>query len=111
MISRNLQIANHVVFLASMAAKSQYKYDSTLTQAVGRVLRCGQEKDVHVYYFLAAQTIDVNILQQRTGQILALRDEQFLLLDESEIHKDDKLGWAGVPFEGAACSAGDTETV
>jgi SNF2 family DNA or RNA helicase len=103
-VFRNLQIANHVIFLSSLVIDTQYKYESTHTQAIGRVHRRGQEKAVHVYHFLAAQTIDVNILEERESKTLVQRGERHLLLAEDEIEEGDKQDLAGAPFEGAACS-------
>src|SRR5438309_7825543 len=101
---RNLQIVNHVIFLSSLVIDTQYKYESIYEQAIGRVRRRGQKKDVHIYYFLAARTIDVNILEDREGKTLVQRGEKYLLLVESEIEKGDKRDLAGALFEGAACS-------
>ena len=66
--------------------------------------RRGQKKDVHVYYFLAARTMDVNILEDREGKTLVQRAGKYLLLAESEIEEGDKRDLAGALFEGAACS-------
>ena len=47
----NLQNANHVIFLSPLLRDSQYGYDSTMAQAIGRVRRHGQTKRIHVYRF------------------------------------------------------------
>lgn len=107
--TRNLQLANHVIFLSSLVTKTQYQYKAIHKQAVGRAYRQNQEKDVYVYHFLAAHTIDVNILQDRTGKTLVRRKERYHLLDPSEIEEGDAQGFEGVPFEGAACGAGNVE--
>lgn len=73
-----------------------------MTQACGRVYRQGQEKNVHIYHFLAARTMDVNILQDRTGKTLVQRNGEYLLLPQAEVQEGDKQGFAGAPFEGAA---------
>lgn len=104
---RNLQIANHVIFLSSLVTETQYKYESICTQAIGRVYRRGQNKTVHVYHFLAAQTIDVNILEERQGRVLVQSGETYLLLADNEIGEADKKDLAGAPFEGAACGIDD----
>jgi hypothetical protein len=74
-----------------------------MTQACGRVYRQGQDKGVHIYYFLAARTMDVNILQDRSGKTLVQRSGKYLLLPEAQVQEDDKQDLAGAPFEGAAC--------
>nr|OQO22736.1 hypothetical protein B0A51_14630 [Rachicladosporium sp. CCFEE 5018] len=61
----NLQCANHVIFLSPLLCKTQYKYDATMAQAVGRVKRHGQKKTIHVHRLLALYTIDVDILEAR----------------------------------------------
>ena len=101
---RNLQIANHVIFLSSLVIDTQFKYDSIHEQAIGRVYRRGQKKAVHIYHFLAARTIDVNILEDREGKILVRRGEKYVFLAESEVAEGDERDLAGAPFEGAACS-------
>ncbi|KAF2213398.1 hypothetical protein CERZMDRAFT_30029, partial [Cercospora zeae-maydis SCOH1-5] len=59
----NLQNANHVIFLSPLLSQTQYKYDSTMAQALGRVRRFGQTREIHVYRVVALDTIDVDILE------------------------------------------------
>ncbi len=77
-----------------------------MTQAVGRVLRTGQEKDVHVYYFMAKKTIEVNILEERRGRVVVEREGECLLVEEGEILASDRRHFGGLPFQGAAGGAG-----
>ena len=76
----NLQNANHVIFLSPLLRDSQYSYDSTMEQAIGRVRRHGQTKPVHVYRIVALNTIDVDILEHRERRATALSE-----LDAPEI--------------------------
>ncbi|KAI9883353.1 MAG: hypothetical protein M1823_004887 [Watsoniomyces obsoletus] len=39
-----------------------------MTQAIGRARRFGQNKLVHIYQFVSLKTIDVDILEERTGK-------------------------------------------
>ncbi len=39
-----------------------------MTQAIGRARRFGQRKLVHIYHFVSLKTIDVDILEERTGK-------------------------------------------
>jgi superfamily II DNA or RNA helicase len=104
---RNLQAANHVIFVSCFVAKTQHEYTAATTQAIGRVLRMGQTRDVHVYHFLAEKTIEVNILEERTGKVLARREGELLLLEAGELKKgSDVSGFGGLPFKGAACGRG-----
>jgi hypothetical protein len=64
----------------------------------------GQEKDVHVYYFVAGKTVEVNILEERTGRVLVERGGECLLV--SDIQDGDRKDFGGLPFLGAACGAG-----
>ena len=38
-----------------------------MKQSIGRALRYGQTKIVHIYKFVALKTIDVDIMQKRSG--------------------------------------------
>ena len=104
---RNLQIANHVIFVSSLLVDSQYTYESIYEQAIGRVYRRGQKKDVHIYHFLAARTMDVNILEDREGRILVRRNGEYLFLTGSETLPTDEGDFAGPSFNGAECSIED----
>lgn len=95
-----MQAANHVVFVSSLVANNQYEYDSGMTQAIGRVLRLGQTKDVHVHHFLAEKTVDVNIIEDRRGQVLVDRGGLCLLVAENSVLPTDKRGFAGVALGG-----------
>ncbi|RDW92414.1 hypothetical protein BP5796_01808 [Coleophoma crateriformis] len=69
----NLTRANHVIFyhpyhIRGVSAQAAYR-DQKL-QAIGRARRHGQKHDVHVYEMLSSNTIDVDIIQMRTGKIL-----------------------------------------
>ena len=66
--NRNLTVANHVIFLSPMFAKSKEHYKATETQAVGRVRRYGQTRQVNVWRFVARDTIDVEIYERFTGR-------------------------------------------
>lgn len=76
-----------------MLTQTQYDYDSSMTQAIGRARRYGQIKHVHVYHLLVKRTIDVNIFQDRRGKILIERDEQPILVSPNE----------AVGFEAISC--------
>ena len=63
----NLTGANHAIFLSPLLAQSQEQYVSCETQAIGRVRRYGQNKHVRIWRFLSLDTIDTEIIEQRTG--------------------------------------------
>ncbi|KAI7150859.1 hypothetical protein KC352_g28633 [Hortaea werneckii] len=68
----NLQMANHVIFLSPLLRDSQYLYESTMAQAIGRVRRHKQKKPIYVYRLVALDTIDVDILEHRERRVDAL---------------------------------------
>ncbi|RMZ06979.1 hypothetical protein D0860_05310 [Hortaea werneckii] len=68
----NLQMANHVIFLSPLLRDSQYLYESTMAQAIGRVRRHKQKKPIYVYRLVALATIDVDILEHRERRVDAL---------------------------------------
>jgi hypothetical protein len=61
----NLQCANHAIFLSPLLRDSEYGYDSTMAQTIGRVKRHGQKNNIHVHRIFALHTIDVDILEHR----------------------------------------------
>lgn len=71
----NLQNANHAIFLSPLLRDSQYGYDSTMAQAIGRVRRYGQEKEIHIHRIFALDTIDVDILEHRERRISAITQQ------------------------------------
>ncbi|RHZ71269.1 hypothetical protein CDV55_103969 [Aspergillus turcosus] len=91
----NLQCTNHVIFLSPMLAETQYDYDSSMTQAIGRALRYGQTRRVHVYHLLVKKTIDVNIFQERRGKVLVERDGQAVLVNSDECVEGEALSCVG----------------
>lgn len=86
---RNLQCANHVIFLAPLSVPSQHEYEAGMTQAIGRARRFGQARDVHVYHMLARETVDVNIVQDRNGKVVVEREGQPLLVSREDVQDGD----------------------
>ena len=64
-ICRNLINANHIFFVSPLLTKTQYDYNSAISQAIARSRRYGQKKIVHIYHVVAQRTIDVDILKHR----------------------------------------------
>lgn len=62
---RNLQSANHVLFVTPYLTDTNEDYATCMQQAIGRAVRPGQLKTVNVYRFVTLNTIDVDILAQR----------------------------------------------
>jgi SNF2 family DNA or RNA helicase len=52
-------------------ANNQQEYDAHETQAIGRIRRFGQSKKVHVWRFLARNTIDTKIFDERSSHATA----------------------------------------
>jgi SNF2 family DNA or RNA helicase len=77
----NLTNLNHAVFVHPLLANTQEEYDAYETQAIGRLRRYGQKKTVHVWRFLAKDTIDTKIIAQRSPLFIPSienSDEQWL---------------------------------
>lgn len=102
--ARNLQNANHVIFLSPVLTDTQYDYNSTMVQTIGRCRRFGQKKRVHIYHFVALESIDVNVLQHRRRQVLVERNGEFLLVAEEQIMETDKANWRGFSLDGVHAS-------
>ncbi|KAE8365378.1 hypothetical protein BDV27DRAFT_156971 [Aspergillus caelatus] len=83
----NLQCANHVIFLSPMFSQTQYDYDSSMTQAIGRARRYGQTKHVYIYHLLARMTIDTTLFQDRHGKVLVERDGKATLAAREEVEE------------------------
>ena len=60
----NLTKCNHVIFVHPMHAPTQQLFTQGEKQAIGRVRRYGQTKDVYFYRFLCEETIDTEIHQK-----------------------------------------------
>ena len=84
----NLQFINTVIFAQPVVTSSQRAWVSTMTQAKGRAFRYGQKKDVNVFHYVTARTMEVNILEDRLGQAVVER------VDES-----GRREWKAVPEE------------
>ncbi|KAK8236798.1 hypothetical protein HDK77DRAFT_484154 [Phyllosticta capitalensis] len=65
--------ANHIIFVSPLFETTTQAYKAKMDQAIGRSRRLGQEKHVHVYRFVAMNTIDVGILEK-----LELRDDALI---------------------------------
>ena len=57
----NLTSANHAIFVHPLETNTQYEYDASETQAIGRIRRYGQTKLVHVHLLIAKDTIEEKI--------------------------------------------------
>lgn len=67
-ITRNFTIANHAIFLSPLLTATDYEYQSSETQAIGRIRRYGQTRKVHIWRFMSEDTMDVEIYEGRTGE-------------------------------------------
>ncbi|KAE9990533.1 hypothetical protein EG327_001297 [Venturia inaequalis] len=78
----NLTNANHVFFLSPYHATDQFDYDAKMLQSIRRCYRTGQKKDVTIYRYVALDTIDVYILQNRERTLVKPLWEKKVELDE-----------------------------
>jgi SNF2 family DNA or RNA helicase len=69
MVLRNLTVANHMIFISPLLARTQHEYNQAETQAIGRIRRYGQTRTANLYRFVTCSTIDEEIYKSR-GQYL-----------------------------------------
>ena len=67
----NLAMCNHVFIVHALLTETAQEYHAFETQAIGRALRYGQTKTVHILRFIVDGTADREILDQRKSQITA----------------------------------------
>lgn len=65
----NLTLANHAIFVHPVhyPEASNDRFIATETQAIGRIRRYGQNRTCNIYRLLTANTVDENIMLERTG--------------------------------------------
>jgi SNF2 family DNA or RNA helicase len=98
--TRNLQNANHVIFFGTYAATNMYEYQSAMTQSSGRVIRFGQEKEVHIWNLLALNTMEVGILQIQDGRTLVKHaNGEYELISDEQLQRDDTRGFEVPSFD------------
>jgi SNF2 family DNA or RNA helicase len=66
----NLTCANHAIFLSPLLTPTKEIYKACETQAVGRLVRFGQQKHVYVWRLLTQNTIDEEIHEARKDVIM-----------------------------------------
>jgi site-specific DNA-cytosine methylase len=64
----NLTTANHVIFVHPLHVKTLQNYIMCETQAIGRVRRYGQKKNVRLYRFLVQHSVDTKIYEHRCSE-------------------------------------------
>ncbi|KAL8721409.1 MAG: hypothetical protein Q9181_007712 [Wetmoreana brouardii] len=88
----NLTNANHVIFLSTFWADTKHSYHQSITQCIGRSLRYGQQKTVHVYRIVALETVDVDLLEWREGKkLVRMADGTFDLVDEAACTPEQRV--------------------
>ncbi|KAJ2998058.1 hypothetical protein NUW58_g439 [Xylaria curta] len=71
----NFQDANHVIFISTPVFGKQEDFEKYVKQAKGRAIRYGQLKQVKIYYFVTANSFEVDLLQLRKKSELRLVKE------------------------------------
>lgn len=61
----NLTIANHAIFVSPLLTETQEDFVVKETQATGRNRRDGQKREVTIWRFLTADTLDTQIFEYR----------------------------------------------
>ncbi|ROT41212.1 hypothetical protein SODALDRAFT_349258 [Sodiomyces alkalinus F11] len=62
----NLPEVNHVMFASPLHTDTE-SYYAYHRQAIGRAKRAGQTRTVHIYHFVTAHTMEVEVLEHRLG--------------------------------------------
>ncbi|KAI0102057.1 hypothetical protein GGR51DRAFT_574417 [Nemania sp. FL0031] len=93
----NYQDANHVIFVSTPVFAKQEDFEKYVKQAAGRAIRYGQLRDVNIYYFVTANTFEVDLLQLRKKSYIRIRQEdiaRFIPMSDSDgdIGMIDALG-------------------
>lgn len=71
-----------MVFLSPYNAADWYEYQASMTQAIGRAVRYGQKKHVHIYHLLSMNTADVTIFQARNRGSVVCRGSKAFIVDK-----------------------------
>ncbi|GAW17076.1 hypothetical protein ANO14919_065260 [Xylariales sp. No.14919] len=101
----NFQDANHVMFVSAPVFEKQEEFEKYVKQAKGRVVRHGQLKTVHIYYFVTANTFEVDLLQLRKKSTIVIGEKgvgEFVngKQNSSKDHHADEKGFVGIDEEG-----------
>jgi SNF2 family DNA or RNA helicase len=63
----NLTTANHAIFVHPLLTNTAQEYIASETQAIGRIRRYGQQREVRIWRFIVRDSIDSEILSQRSA--------------------------------------------
>ena len=66
----NLTTANHAIFVHPLLTNTAQEYIASETQAIGRIRRYGQQREVRIWRFIARDSIDSEILSQRAAGLI-----------------------------------------
>lgn len=86
-------MANHIIFFAPMSVHHPSEYQASVAQAMGRAIRWGQQKHVHVWHILALHTLEVGILQSRASGVLVRRENEFQMVPPDKVRPSDETGF------------------
>ncbi|KAI0202048.1 hypothetical protein F4808DRAFT_93311 [Astrocystis sublimbata] len=96
----NYQDANHVMFASAPVYGKQEDFEMYVKQAQGRAIRYGQGKQVHVYYFVTANTFEVDLLSLRKRSYICPTAYVAPAEDVVEPEEDVVMGEGNVKSEG-----------
>jgi len=63
----NITTANHAIHVHPLLTTTQYEYEASETQAIGRIRRYGQTKMVKIWRMIVRDSIDAEIIEQRAN--------------------------------------------
>jgi len=64
----NLTTANHAIFVHPLLTTTQHEYVASETQAIGRIRRYGQLREVNTWRFIVQESIDSEIYKARCSE-------------------------------------------
>lgn len=70
--------------MSPLHTPTQHEYEAGMKQAIGRARRYGQKKIVHVYHMLVKETLEVNVIQERRGEVVACQGNCAKFVDDIE---------------------------
>lgn len=96
------------MFISPLLSETAQEFHKSRTQCIGRARRYGQTKKVHIYDFLALDTLDVDITEDRQCKHLVQElpqsgEEGWKLISEEDMTDGEKVkswrsGWERKDF-------------
>ena len=81
-----------MIFISPPFTTTHAAYEASLKQSIGRALRYGQTKTVYIYKFLALKTIDVDIMEKRSGlRLVQEKDSTWVMKSAEDLTEEQRM--------------------